>query len=773
MKELIANNAVTRLAEAVQTGDTVLKVEDGSVFPDPNEGLEFFRVTLPERVQGREVNWETCIVSKREGNELHVERAAEGTSESNWGGGTAVELRLTADAINNKRDALHTKMTVYIGPGGDFERLNDAIDYFSSYSPLYQKEGIHVILRLQEDYVMEEQVLVNDVDLGWMQIENAAGQGVSITDFEQGSRIEGYEQPEKTDVTVVDYEIGVEEEWVATAEVLNGGWLKLETAGGDKHYFWYNIDGGASEPQSTDGESLEGTGHEITGAKDEEASVIAERLRDAINAVEGFSAEVSGRNVTVENDNNGDVESVYGDERYQSWTVTQVGDEDQAEHTSITIDDYDIQQEITEHTSEVLNGNWVRIQLANGERHYFWFNANDNGTFPDLDGQPHEITVGETVEAPDVAVKLAEAIDSISGVHAEVDGRTVHIENEFFGDVDETDFSGDYLIVERVQPGRDQAYRVRVHTADEHGLSEGDRLIVRDHEGTTEEFDYNGVWYAYEVGDTWVELDLRHNTEDVYDEERTGVSDTGEVVKPAPVPVKREALTKVWEFFYYPAFGVARGRLPLIACEFEMDESGDNGYMSYKDGLCATDQGRIDILPFCGFSHAGGTNIYGTRSSVINANDAIASHAGRYGVWAYSTSLINARRVLAHDCGWAGVDEDRTNGFDGANQPVGNGIVADRGSVINAEGADASRSQGHGVVAQYGSVINVGGHMDELIAVDVGQEPVTTVSGLVMGADRDPVQSGDVKHIKRVTESEYPEEPREDTLYVITEDEDE
>jgi len=182
------------------------------------------------------------------------------------------------------------------------------------------------------------------------------------------------------------------------------------------------------------------------------------------------------------------------------------------------------------------------------------------------------------------------------------------------------------------------------------------------------------------------------------------------VVSPEPVPVAADALTEQWEFFYEPAFGVARGTLPTINCTFDMDDSDGQSYQSYYDGLCATDRGHINITPFNGFINAAGSNIYATRSSTINANDAVASGAGRMGVWAYSNSIINARRVTAEDCGLVGSGSDTGNGFDAQGRPIGNCINATRGSLVNAEGATVGGAQGDNVYASYGGMINLDGH---------------------------------------------------------------
>lgn len=99
MRRLVADNAVTSLSEYVGSSDDILKVDDDQVFPDPVEDEEFFDVVLPFREKGREVDWETCRVTKREGRELHVERGAYGTKSRNWPSGTAVELRANAHML--------------------------------------------------------------------------------------------------------------------------------------------------------------------------------------------------------------------------------------------------------------------------------------------------------------------------------------------------------------------------------------------------------------------------------------------------------------------------------------------------------------------------------------------------------------------------------------------------------------------------------------------------------------------------------------------------
>jgi len=278
----------------------------------------------------------------------------------------------------------------------------------------------------------------------------------------------------------------------------------------------------------------------------------------------------------------------------------------------------------------------------------------------------------------------------------------VFIQNAEVGQVDKAEKTGSNLTITIVEQGADRRYRTRFNVID-HGFAEGDRIVVRDHVGIIEEYDYNGVWFVGDnVSTNYFEINYGGDEDAVYDPVKAGLDRTGETAVPSPVMVRGDALTEVWEFFYYPAFGVARGTLPLIATIFQMHEYGSNSYMSYKDGLCATDQGRINLLPFSGFTYAGGSNIYGTRASIINANDAIADNAGRYGIWAYSNTHINARRAFASNCGWAAIENSvaHTNGYDASGQSVGSGIISTRSSMINAEGAFVHNSVGDNIVAE-------------------------------------------------------------------------
>lgn len=323
-----------------------------------------------------------------------------------------------------------------------------------------------------------------------------------------------------------------------------------------------------------------------------------------------------------------------------------------------------------------------------------------------------EVEIDVSFDGEQAAGELRNSVDAQTSltVDATATGLNVRWQNDADGVADDTLAVGNQLTAITTQRGEDDGFQTLANAAG-HSFVDGDRITIRNHEGTIEERDYNGRWTVAnsDAGAGTFELSYVADPRALFSSDRAGEPDTAEAVLPEDVPVSRAALTEVWEFFYRPAFGVARGVLPTIGCVFAMDETGPNPYGSYRDGLCATDQGRINLLPFAGFVNAGGSNIYATRSSIINANDAVADGAKRHGVWAYSNSIINARRVSATGCGADGVGEDVGGGFDAAGVPVGSGVVSERGALVNAEGMDAADSTSSAFIALYGGQINVGG----------------------------------------------------------------
>lgn len=480
---------------------------------------------------------------------------------------------------------LEADVTYTLGddPQDDFNTLNDAIDYLiKNYYPTYKQKGIIAEIEIQEGWVMKEQLLVNDINLGWIRLSYAgSNNSQNITNIEAGEIIDSPE-----------------------AEV-------------------YDIE------------------------------------------VNTFAEDV-----------------------------------------------FDIQNQ------------FVQIQAGNGDKHYFWFNVDGEGSDPNQEGTAHEVVVADTDTEEQVASALQSSIDSVSGFSATVTSTTVQVANDQDGAVEHQSSSG--FTISIITQGVTQTNQVKV-TSPSHGLVDGDSVIIRFHVGDLEEINYDGIWVVTETTTNTFEIDYDDpsNNNIIFTSSRAGSGSTGITRKLSTVKVERSSLTKSWEFFYYPAFGVCRGVLPLINCIFEMDEtslpSGIPVYQSYLDGLCATDSGEINVLPFGGFINAHGTNFYGTRGSRLNGNDGIFDRGGRHCVWAYSNSIINARRCTANNGGWVAesLNEDRIDSID---EMSGSGIVATRGSIINAESARANGNYSDNVHSEHGSniVFSFGQSSGSIVGEDIG-----------------------------------------------------
>jgi hypothetical protein len=358
---------------------------------------------------------------------------------------------------------------------------------------------------------------------------------------------------------------------------------------------------------------------------------------------------------------------------------------------------------------------------SQNEKHYFWFHETEAENDPELDGTGHFVEIASTDSDAEVATKLAAAINTVDRFTATVEGPVVTVTNAEEGQVSVPTSTDEKIIPTVINWGEDPRYQVKVTTTEEHGLTDQDLIVIKGQWGEHEEMDYNGL-HRMVPGDTpdtlYFDLDYQFDNFVYYDPIRAALAEEGQVCKYEPVVVERDQMTTQFEGFYYPFIGVYNGKAPIIDCIFEQDESGSNDYMSYLDGLCLTDNAEAQIQPFAGFRNFGGSNIYGTRGSRINANDAFADGAKRHGIWAYSSTVINARRAIANNCGSRGASEDRGDGFDDAGRPIGCGIFATRSSIINAEGARTKNCYGDNILATYGGKINVGGHEAKPVSLE-------------------------------------------------------
>ena len=97
MSILFANNAKSTLSSTITDSATTITVSDGSGFPSPAEGEEFYATMVSGSPEN---NWEIVKVTARTGNDLTVVRGQEGTSAQGWVAGTKIEMRITAGIMD-------------------------------------------------------------------------------------------------------------------------------------------------------------------------------------------------------------------------------------------------------------------------------------------------------------------------------------------------------------------------------------------------------------------------------------------------------------------------------------------------------------------------------------------------------------------------------------------------------------------------------------------------------------------------------------------------
>ena len=103
------NNARTLLSTgSLADDDTSVSVDDGSVFPALSSG-HYFYATL-ERASDSTTR-EIVKVTARSGNNLTIVRAQDNTSATTFSADDIIELRLTAKAIEDIRDAVSPTLT--------------------------------------------------------------------------------------------------------------------------------------------------------------------------------------------------------------------------------------------------------------------------------------------------------------------------------------------------------------------------------------------------------------------------------------------------------------------------------------------------------------------------------------------------------------------------------------------------------------------------------------------------------------------------------------
>lgn len=88
---------------------------------------------------------------------------------ANW---QALELARRSDTLKARVDLLSRRVAaeVTVGPGGEYSTINAALAELSDQRLAYVPGGVMTRLRLRPGFVMREQVLVDGVNLGWIEI---------------------------------------------------------------------------------------------------------------------------------------------------------------------------------------------------------------------------------------------------------------------------------------------------------------------------------------------------------------------------------------------------------------------------------------------------------------------------------------------------------------------------------------------------------------------------------------------------------------------------
>ena len=76
----------------------------------------------------------------------------------------------TNTSDNTTANLKSTNITVNVGAGQTYTTINQALEYLSGFYPMYKKSGVTATINLKAGFVMEEQVLVRGIDLGWITI---------------------------------------------------------------------------------------------------------------------------------------------------------------------------------------------------------------------------------------------------------------------------------------------------------------------------------------------------------------------------------------------------------------------------------------------------------------------------------------------------------------------------------------------------------------------------------------------------------------------------
>ena len=72
--------------------------------------------------------------------------------------------------IATKATKQESNITVNVGAGGEYTTINQALEYLSGFYPLHKATGVTATINLKAGFIMNEQVLVRGLNLGWITI---------------------------------------------------------------------------------------------------------------------------------------------------------------------------------------------------------------------------------------------------------------------------------------------------------------------------------------------------------------------------------------------------------------------------------------------------------------------------------------------------------------------------------------------------------------------------------------------------------------------------
>ena len=119
MPQVFSNNAVGTISGAITNVATTINLQtgEGALFPSLSAGDYFLATLVGYAVGGEENAWEIVRVTARASDALTVVRGQEGTSNVAWDDGSVIELRTTAEGMNDKLSRSAGVLTGNLGLG--------------------------------------------------------------------------------------------------------------------------------------------------------------------------------------------------------------------------------------------------------------------------------------------------------------------------------------------------------------------------------------------------------------------------------------------------------------------------------------------------------------------------------------------------------------------------------------------------------------------------------------------------------------------------------